>query len=281
MDTSITPAEQELRRAKEALSYLNMVTAQADRGASIDFDKALFTIGLVSANIQQLSLGVIPVEGGAASGQMPPPQAGGGGSGDSAPSPAFYSQQQQSYGGGGGGTGGAIVGPSTTVHARASNNTNSNGNNGGCGSVTELQRRRAAQVLAELQLIETTLRRHQRRSQQAAGHSSGVEALLGGGGGARTEYSDYENLDKERQGLEYARRRMQQMNSESQAVLQALRGQTARMSGTGEKLATAMESIGVSNTTILQIVRRNQLDAWLVYGGIVGFVVLMWLIWFR
>lgn len=260
-NAAITPSERELHKAKEALSLLSQLTSQAERGAAIDFDKALQTAGAVSANLQLLSQGQIPF-----SHEFSQGGGGGGGGGGSS-----------SGSGSGSTTGGVVVGGvSDSVHARTAATAYNT------GGVTELQKRRAQQVLSELQLIDTTLRRYQKKAQQAAGHASHVQQLLGKygshGDAGRNDYNELEQLHREQESLQYTRRRIQQMNSESQAVLQALQSQTGRMSGTGDKLANMMESIGVSNTTVLQIVRRNQVDAWLVYGGILAFIVLMWYI---
>lgn len=145
---------------------------------------------------------------------------------------------------------------------------------------TEMQKRRAQQVLADLQLVEITLHRFQRQQRQQ-NQQSNVQQLMGSysADAARTEYAALDHLSEEEKSLKYARRRMQQMQYESAAVLSALQGQGRRLGGMGDKMADMMESLGVSNTTILQIVRRNQMDAWLVYAGIISLLLLLWYLW--
>ncbi|KPI83890.1 putative SNARE protein [Leptomonas seymouri] len=160
-----------------------------------------------------------------------------------------------------------------TLHARA-------GALGSSQAVTPLQRRRAEQVLSEVKLIEATIGRYARRAQQQASYVSQVRTLIGKGAEAqRQNYEAMDHLEREKKSLQYARQRMQAMESESKEVLQALQDQGSRLGGVGNKLGNFLESLGVSNTTILQIVRRNKTDAWIVYGGIALLLFFLWYAW--
>ncbi|GET87964.1 snare protein, putative [Leishmania tarentolae] len=160
-----------------------------------------------------------------------------------------------------------------TLHARAVSS--------GCShAVTPLQRRRAEQVLSEVKLIETSLYRYAKKAEQQATYVSNLKSLVGNGAGAyRENYEAMDHLERERKSLQYARQRMQAMESESRDVLAALQDQGRRLGGVGSKLGNMLETLGVSNMTILQIVRRNKADAWLVYGGIALLLFLLWYIW--
>lgn len=159
-----------------------------------------------------------------------------------------------------------------TLHARTGA--------GSAQNVTPLQRRRAEQVLSEVKLAETTLQRYIRKAQQQSSHAANVSTLVGRGGEAyRQNYEAMDHLEREKKSLQYARQRMQAMESESREVLAALQDQGRRLGGVGNKLGNLLETLGVSNTTILQIVRRNEADAWLVYGGIALLLFFMWYIW--
>ncbi|CAJ1022785.1 putative Snare region anchored in the vesicle membrane C-terminus [Leishmania utingensis] len=166
----------------------------------------------------------------------------------------------------------AVPSSRATLHARAGTGSSQN--------VTPLQRRRAEQVLSEVKLIEATLHRYAKKTQQQATYVSSLKSLLGNG--AETHRQDYEamdHLEREKKSLQYARQRMQAMESESREVLAALQDQGRRLGGVGNKLSDLLETLGVSNTTILQIVRRNEADAWLVYGGIALLLFFLWYIW--
>ncbi|EPY27627.1 hypothetical protein STCU_05656 [Strigomonas culicis] len=69
------------------------------------------------------------------------------------------------------------------------------------------------------------------------------------------------------------------MNQESTGLLQKLQLQGRRLGTIGNNMGDMLESLGVSNTTILQVVRRNTVDAWIVYVGIVLLLFFLWYIW--
>ncbi|KAH9589155.1 hypothetical protein LSM04_003112 [Trypanosoma melophagium] len=148
-------------------------------------------------------------------------------------------------------------------------------------AVSDLQRRTAQQLLAELSLIETSLQRCQRKTQQRQTYMSEVEQLLGGvrGNGGQDNVSSLQHLESERNSLKYTRNRVRAMLDESSSLMKALQDQGGRLEGTGNKVADVLESIGVANSTVLQILRRNKVDAWLVYGGIALTLLFLYYIW--
>lgn len=231
--------EAELRQAKDTLHTLSNIAAQAERGALIDFDLAKRLMDEAADRVRPIAQGTMN------------------------------------------GIAGTTVvsasGPAATLHARVGAAGNSTGSS---QSVTPLQRRRAEQVLSEVKLIEATLSRYARKAQQQASYASQVKTLVGNGAELqRQNYEAMDHLEREKKSLQYARQRMQTMESESKEVLQALQDQGRRLGGVGNKLGNLLESLGVSNTTILQIVRRNEADAWIVYGGIALLLFFLWYIW--
>lgn len=236
-------ADKELRLAKEALGTLSYLASQAEQGAQgVDFEKARCMLAECNESLQQLSQGAVPQRD---------PQTN------------------------------AIVPATPYTHQPAGGTAYAYARSGAGASVSDMQRRRAQQALSELRLVETSLRQSERRAQQRQSYAAQRESLLGGGlGREQAELSEVEYLQRERESLDYTRRRVQQMHAESADVLRALQDQGRRIGGTGEKLGDLLESLGISNTTLLQIVRRNQVDAWLVYGGIVLLLFLMcYLLW--
>eukprot|EP00758_Cryptobia_borreli_P005935 Tbor_TRINITY_DN5016_c0_g1::TRINITY_DN5016_c0_g1_i1::g.14342::m.14342/K08496/GOSR2, BOS1; golgi SNAP receptor complex member 2 len=88
-------------------------------------------------------------------------------------------------------------------------------------------------------------------------------------------------LRKEREALLFTAKRLSEMRGESDAILEALKAQGNTLEGTANKLAVQfMESIGVSNQAVLQIVRRAKIDACIVYGGVILLLLFMLYIWF-
>lgn len=232
--------EGELRQAKETLHTLSNIAAQAERGATVDFDLAKRLMDEAADRVRPIAQGTMSGIAGT--------------------------------------TVVALSGPAT-LHARVGVTSSSSGSSSQT-VVTPLQRRRAEQVLSEVKLIEATLGRYARKAQQQQSYAAQVRTLVGNGAEtARENYAAMDHLEREKKSLQYARQRMQNMESESREVLQALQDQGRRLGGVGNKLGNLLESLGVSNTTILQIVRRNEADAWIVYGGIALLLFFLWYIW--
>lgn len=231
--------EAELRQAKESLNTLNSIAAQAERGALVDFDLARRLMEEVADKVRPIAQGTMN----SVAGTTVVPTGGPG-----------------------------------TLHARVG--VAGSGLSGNSQVITPLQRRRAEQVLSEVKLIEATVGRYARKAQQQQTYATQVKTLIGNGAEtARQNYEAMDHLEREKKSLQYARQRMQAMESESKEVLQALQDQGRRLGGVGNKLGNFLESLGVSNTTILQIVRRNEADAWIVYGGIALLLFFLWYIW--
>ncbi|CAD2217557.1 golgi family SNAP receptor complex member 2 [Angomonas deanei] len=144
--------------------------------------------------------------------------------------------------------------------------------------LTDLQLRKAQQMASELHLIETVVSRFERKAQVAQEQHNKRTELLGDGTN-RLKTESLNDLEEERKALLYTRKRIQQINGESDGVLQRLKEQGRRLGGVGDNLGSMLESLGVSNSTIGQIVRRNKGDAWIVYCGIALLLLLMWYIW--
>ncbi|KEG06044.1 SNARE protein [Trypanosoma grayi] len=159
----------------------------------------------------------------------------------------------------------------SNIHARAA----------GQQAVTDLQRRTAQQLLAELNLIDTALQRCRRKTEQRQTYLSEVEQLLGTmrNKGEHDDISSLMHLENERTSLQYTRNRVRVMMDESNTLMKALQDQGGKLEGTGSKVADVLESLGVANSTVLQILRRNRVDAWLVYGGIALTLFLIYWIW--
>ncbi|EAN78909.1 SNARE protein, putative [Trypanosoma brucei brucei TREU927] len=147
--------------------------------------------------------------------------------------------------------------------------------------VSNLQRRTAQQLLSELSLIESSLQRLNHKAEKHNMYLSEVDQLMGSlrNNGTHDDVSALQHAERERASLQYARARVQAMINESNSVMKALQDQGRSLESTNSRVADILESLGVSNSTTLQILRRNKVDAWLVYGGIALTLLFIYLIW--
>jgi Golgi SNAP receptor complex protein 2 len=143
------------------------------------------------------------------------------------------------------------------------------------------QQRRIEQALIDVDHIQNDvercrakLARHQHTRRQR-------EELLANAKPRDSNIADLDHLNLEGKSLLYTRQKVRQMVEENGALLSALRGQGERIKGGQSKLGELLQSLGASNQTILQIVRTNRVDAWIVYGGIFLLFLLMGYLWLR
>lgn len=154
-------------------------------------------------------------------------------------------------------------------------------------SLSALFRQKASQQLQEANSLSESLVRLRRKSRVASLHLSERAALLPdrAAASARTNASltnDFANLKGERESLIHSATKLRNIVSESNAILGALKNQGNTLEGTNNRLAVDfLESIGVSNHTLLQIARTTKLDALIVYIGICLIALLMLYILFK
>ncbi|KAG8346432.1 putative Snare region anchored in the vesicle membrane C terminus [Trypanosoma vivax] len=148
-------------------------------------------------------------------------------------------------------------------------------------AVTSLQRQTAKQLLSELDLTFTMLQKQHNKDERLKTALDERNELIDVNGRTfgGSEVSLLHHIEDERTSLQYTRKRVQEIVSESCVVMNALHGQGVRLEGADSRVATMLESIGVSNSTVLQILRRNSMDAWLVYTGIVLTLLFLYIIW--
>ncbi|CUG30227.1 SNARE protein, putative, partial [Bodo saltans] len=127
-----------------------------------------------------------------------------------------------------------------------------------------LEAKRAESLLAECDSLQRTVDKTKKRATRDLELKMQREKLLGGNGAAgyfnRADDTDASLLARESQGLSHSRRKVQQMVDEGHAVMSALKGQGTRLSSSNQKTAELLEALGVSNHTILAIVRTNRVD---------------------
>ncbi len=155
-----------------------------------------------------------------------------------------------------------------------------------------VQRRKVENVLSEVGAMRTSLKRIQVRLQRQAEAQKQREDLLRSYQASRdrrdaadaadgaTNAAAHGHLSQESQGLLHSRREVQRLAAENIAVLEALKAQRARLSGTGSKLDGVLQSLGLSDQAVQQIKRRVTTDSVIVGFGVFALVLLMIYLWF-
>lgn len=148
---------------------------------------------------------------------------------------------------------------------------------------SELQRRKAEGLLTELRQAHDYLSRLERRNAANVAFTERKKEILGENFSSTNFWSptqgEMELEEKERKSLEYLNRRFAHMEEESRDVLSALKRQGHRLAQSNSKVGSVLEAIGLGDSTLGRIVRRNNADALIVYVGIFFLFLLMWKIW--
>ena len=82
-------------------------------------------------------------------------------------------------------------------------------------------------------------------------------------------------MDKTRTSLDKSNRVADEILDSSRGVLERLQGQRELLSSIKTNLVGIAGSIGISDNIIRTIDRRLTQDKWLVYGGMVGVLILI------
>lgn len=247
----VSPVEKKFREAKDALNWLNNTANTAERGIRIDFSAVQHRVEPLVTQLTQIAQGITTSFEGDNSVGIP--------SSASPLNPALVPQNISTY-----------------------SSMRSSGSSGGLQRVTELQKRKAETLATELRQLQDHLCRCHQRNEANAQLADRKRELLGDhftGVQDRTNFAELDLHQQEQKSLEYLKRRFAHMEEESNEVLAALKNQGSRLSNSNSKVNSLMESLGLGDTVLGQIVKRNNADAAIVYVGIVLLLILMWKIW--
>eukprot|EP00796_Vickermania_ingenoplastis_P004068 gene4068-2917_t len=249
----VSPVDRCFREAKDARNWLTNLSIGAERGTRVELTSVKNRMDDIIAQLDSLVQGVVLTDGVVS----PPPPAMspvGPSTRPSAVNPVLVPQNISSY---------------TAMRSQV--------------RVSELQKRKAETLATELRQAMDHLNRLHRKNEAAAQIAEKKRELLGDNfaDNSRADFAAMDMLQKERESLQHLKRRFTNMEQESPEVLKALRDQGTRLNRSKLGVQSVMDSLGLSNTVMGQIVRRNRLDAYIVYGGILFLLFIMWKIWTR
>lgn len=145
---------------------------------------------------------------------------------------------------------------------------------------SELQKRKAEAILTELRQALDYLTKLERRNAASKALAEKKREILGENFSGRNAWhpaqGELDLEEKERRSLEFLNRRFGQMEEESREVMAALKKQGRHLAQSHSKVGSVIEAIGLGNSTIGRIARRNNADAIIVYVGVFLLLVLMW-----
>jgi Golgi SNAP receptor complex protein 2 len=147
-------------------------------------------------------------------------------------------------------------------------------------SQRDLWKRKVEQVAEEAESLKESLdryfQRHQRRIQEVQERAE----LLGRANGDSSHVLRI--FDEEAQAMQSARnssRMLEEATATGVAILSKYSEQRDRLKRAQRKALDVLNTLGLSNTVLRLIERRNRVDKWIKYGGMILTVVVLFTVW--
>lgn len=124
-------------------------------------------------------------------------------------------------------------------------------------------------------MVSAGIRQRKEREELLARRRKNRDATTGGG-----EEDEMQQLSREADSLASSRNMMNDLLASGQANLSSLVGQRQRMRWVNRKMLDIGNKIGLSNSTMRMIERRDATDAYLVFGGMVVTMLVIYFLYF-
>lgn len=247
-----SPVDMCFAKVKETRLWLENITSSVERGTPVDFATVTTTVEPLILQLDTITKGQVPRESGPTSSPLSMPPIGIRSSTTSSSPFPYQPQNISSY---------------SSLRSTS--------------QITELQKRKAETLATQLRQSLDHLQRCHVRNEARAQYTAAQRELLGSGGAPTASASELELQQKEEESLRYMKRRFAQMEEESAEVLQAIRNQGQRLTRSGQRVNSIVDQLGLGNSVLGQIMKRNRTDAAIVFVGIFLLLLLMWKIWTR
>lgn len=145
-------------------------------------------------------------------------------------------------------------------------------------SKREIWRKRVRELGDECQFLRSSLDKYLQRVFQQTKEAEEREALMAPRAGAMHSIC-IDTYAKESESLDRSNHMVDDLLAGGQSIVSNLGSQRDRLKGAHRKLLDVANVLGLSNSLIGVIERRDWGDKWLVYGGILLTILLLWFCW--
>ncbi|KAL3147673.1 hypothetical protein ABBQ32_002426 [Trebouxia sp. C0010 RCD-2024] len=143
----------------------------------------------------------------------------------------------------------------------------------------DIWKRKVEQVSEETDALRMALDKHTGRQHRKQVEDQQRQELLSGSRSA----ADYAmQRDADSQGMSYvdnSKRVLEEAFQTGTAVLQNMSGQRERLKAAKTKALDVINSLGLSDSLLRVIERRQKMDKYITYGGMAAVVILLVLLW--
>mmetsp|Transcript_23262 Transcript_23262/g.64585 ORF Transcript_23262/g.64585 Transcript_23262/m.64585 type:complete len:224 (+) Transcript_23262:214-885(+) len=143
-------------------------------------------------------------------------------------------------------------------------------------------KRKVEQVAEESDALRVSLERFAGREAMRTREAADREELMrrtGIGGDLSEIQPDYSEQEAMMGSVNNSKRALEDAFSQGAAILADMASQRERLKATKRKVLDVLSSIGLSDSLLRMIDRRQRLDAIIVYGGMLVVVVLLMALW--
>ncbi|DBB07548.1 TPA: hypothetical protein ACH3X3_009005 [Trebouxia sp. C0006] len=143
----------------------------------------------------------------------------------------------------------------------------------------DIWKRKVEQVSEETDSLRVALDKHTGRQNRKQVEEQQRQELLHRSSGA-TDYAAQRDADS--QGMSYvnnSKRTLEEAFQTGTAVLTNMSGQRERLKAAKTKALDVINSLGLSDSLLRVIERRQKMDKWTTYGGMVVVIVFLILLW--
>ncbi|KAL2329194.1 hypothetical protein Fmac_022621 [Flemingia macrophylla] len=140
----------------------------------------------------------------------------------------------------------------------------------------DLWKRKVEQIAEEAESLRASLDKYNLRNQNRMREANERAELLGRANGDNAHVLRI--YDEEAQAMQSVRnssREMENANAIGEAILSSIHGQRERLKSAHRKALDILNTVGISNSVLRLIERRNRVDQWIKYAGMLLTVVFL------
>ncbi|ESW18271.1 hypothetical protein PHAVU_006G027100 [Phaseolus vulgaris] len=140
----------------------------------------------------------------------------------------------------------------------------------------DLWKRKVEQIAEEAESLRASLDKYNLRNQKRMREANERAELLGRANGDSAHVLRI--FDEEAQALHSVRtsaRELENANAIGEAILSSIHGQRERLKSAHRKALDILNTVGISNSVLRLIERRNRVDQWIKYAGMLLTVIFL------
>ncbi|XP_057447382.1 membrin-11-like [Lotus japonicus] len=139
----------------------------------------------------------------------------------------------------------------------------------------DLWRRKVEQIAEEAESLKESLDKFNLRNQKRISEAKERAELLGRANGDSHVMRIFDEEAQAMQSVRTSARELENANAIGEAILSSIHGQRERLKSAHRKALDILNTVGISNSVLRLIERRNRVDQWIKYAGMLLTVIFL------